>query len=287
MQQSCGISQRQAVVQRREDRRENAEQATPVLLCVPPRPLRPCAEADVFCAKGSECVRFAGGLWHRSRENQRRAVPQAQPKIAQRFNAGCRNANPTMSRQGRQSVLLPRTSSSVPAGTCCAPALTPALKRWAILECPSGTSLRHASFVSTKAALGVGGAHLLASAMSPLRSAGFQACCIAGFPTCEASGQTEVLVPAHVPPIWKSAIQQVWKPALRRSASGIPAGFDVNSRGCNPRNRRRAAPALKGPNRWPASPFDAYRLGDCGGGPFSGFHPELVQVAPLWGGGTP
>ncbi len=77
-----------------------------------------------------------------------------------------------------------------------------------------------------------------------------------------------------------------WTPALwaevamRLFALRIPKGFDVNSRGCNPRNRRCAAPALKGPNRRPASPFDPCRVGDCGGGPFSGFHPELFTLRP-------
>ncbi len=71
---------------------------------------------------------------------------------------------------------------------------------------------------------------------------------------------------------------------LRRLAFRIPTGFDVSSRGCNPRNRRCAASALKGPNHWPASPFDPCRVGDCGGGPFSGFHPELVTLRPSGAG---
>lgn len=69
-----------------------------------------------------------------------------------------------------------------------------------------------------------------------------------------------------------------WRTERRwRSASRIPAGFEVNSRGCNPRNRRRAAPAPKGPNGWLASAFDPCRVGDCGGGPFLGF---------IWGEGA-
>jgi hypothetical protein len=254
MQQTGGNGERRTSTQKRGVRGGNAENTSPVPLCAPLRPLRLCAEGRVSCIPWCQ------------------PVPQTRPTIAQRFNAGCWSASPAESRQGRQNPLPACAASFVPAGTRFAPASTPALKRWAILGCPYGTRFRSASSVFPKVALVVGGAHLLASATPPRGSADFQICCIAGFPTCGAPEQSVALVPVHALPIWKSAIQQVGKPALRRSASRIPTGFDVNSRGCNPRNRRRAAPSLKGPNRWPASPFDPCRVGDGGGGPFSGFH---------------
>lgn len=49
----------------------------------------------------------------------------------------------------------------------------------------------------------------------------------------------------------------------------IPKGFDVNSRGCNPRNARsQRQPALKGPNHPSAIEFDPF-----GGGWFFGVRP--------------
>ena len=52
-------------------------------------------------------------------------------------------------------------------------------------------------------------------------SADFQVCCIAGFQTREPSCHPQPFGSPHAPetprplPIWKSAIRQVWKPALR------------------------------------------------------------------------
>ncbi len=79
------------------------------------------------------------------------------------------------------------------------------------------------------------------------RSADFQVCCIAGFQTCAASGLLGTT------PTWKSATQQVWKPAaplqpLLNSAlrfrlsekhggfslANAPTGRNVNSSGWNP-----------------------------------------------------
>src|SRR5439155_10920190 len=49
-------------------------------------------------------------------------------------------------------------------------------------------------------------ASLILDISQPNRSADLQVCCIAGFQTCGRSGRSNML------PIWKSAIQQVWKP---------------------------------------------------------------------------
>ena len=59
-----------------------------------------------------------------------------------------------------------------------------------------------------------------APAHYPRRSADFQVCCVAGFQTRGRSGHPQRLAKPHAPrtyrplPIWKSAIQQVGKPAL-------------------------------------------------------------------------
>ena len=65
-----------------------------------------------------------------------------------------------------------------------------------------------------------------APANRPRRSADFQVCCVAGFQTRGRSGHPQRLEMPYAPrpqrplPIWKSAIQQVGKPALRGSAPG-------------------------------------------------------------------
>ncbi len=63
----------------------------------------------------------------------------------------------------------------------------------------------------------------------PPRSADFQVCCIAGFQTRARPGHRRRPGWSHAPetprplPIWKSAIQQVWKPALRVPQASSPA----------------------------------------------------------------
>src|SRR5438093_1557865 len=52
-------------------------------------------------------------------------------------------------------------------------------------------------------------------------SAGLRACCIAGFQTCGRSARFDAL------PIWKSAIQQVWKPALRRLRPTVESECEI------------------------------------------------------------
>ena len=60
------------------------------------------------------------------------------------------------------------------------------------------------------------------------RSADFQVCCIAGFQTRGRSGHPQRCGLSHAPetsrplPIWKSATQQVWKPALRGRYADAP-----------------------------------------------------------------
>ncbi len=67
-----------------------------------------------------------------------------------------------------------------------------------------------------------------APACSP-RSADFQVCCIAGFQTRWPSGHRQASGFSHAPdraqplPIWKSATQQVWKPALRERRAPRPS----------------------------------------------------------------
>ena len=61
-------------------------------------------------------------------------------------------------------------------------------------------------------------------------SADFPVCCIAGFQTRGRSDHPQRLGWSHAPeislplPIWKSAIQQVWKPALRGRCADAPVG---------------------------------------------------------------
>jgi len=69
-----------------------------------------------------------------------------------------------------------------------------------------------------------GNARFHRSAASSPRSADFQVCCIAGFETCAAL-LARTLQNFSCAADWKSAIQQVWKPALRRSVSLL--GFSL------------------------------------------------------------
>jgi hypothetical protein len=189
MQQTRGSGQRSRLAQRRRERGEDAEQTSPVPLCVPLRPLRLCAE-----------------------------LPAASP-VAQ-------TGTPTAYRPPAQG---------------CAPGAT--LGR----VTQSAPTLNGLCFRRDEPDATLSGLSLFALATQGRRCASTLG--------------------------WRT--ERRW-----RSAAGIPAGFDVNSRGGNPRNRRRAAPALKGLNHWPASPFDPFRVGDCGGEPFSGFHPELLPLRP-------
>src|SRR5262245_2729097 len=60
--------------------------------------------------------------------------------IAQRFNAGnAARDTPKSRRDGRKDLRCVRPRFGRPYGTCAACALNPALKRWAIVRCPSGT----------------------------------------------------------------------------------------------------------------------------------------------------
>ena len=77
-------------------------------------------------------------------------------------------------------------------------------------------------------------------------SADFQVCCIAGFQTRSRSehpgprGLPHTLESSWPLPIWKSAIQQVWKPALR-GARLAPAGARSRYRRLMEIRRRRVA----------------------------------------------
>ena len=68
-----------------------------------------------------------------------KSVPEGHPTIAQRFNAGSCGADPpspvgTAEAQARNPVFYR------PFGACFRFGPNPALKRWAIIGCPSGTS---------------------------------------------------------------------------------------------------------------------------------------------------
>ena len=77
-----------------------------------------------------------------------------------------------------------------------------------------------------------------------IRSADFQVCCIAGFPTCETPGKIRRASMGGGSPIWKSAIQQVWKPALRETAGAKRLGVRWPStafRAHGPKRQKTAA----------------------------------------------
>ena len=59
-------------------------------------------------------------------------------RIAQRFNAGLRQEGKRVP-EGRPKTGFPSRASAVPPGLWGLQPRDPALKRWAIVECPSGT----------------------------------------------------------------------------------------------------------------------------------------------------
>ena len=61
-------------------------------------------------------------------------------KIAQRFNAGLCRSNPP-SPEGTKESWFPKLDFYRPFGTRLFCRLNPALKRWAIVECPSGPNV--------------------------------------------------------------------------------------------------------------------------------------------------
>ena len=73
--------------------------------------------------------------------NSQKDVPEGQMKIAQRFNAGL-HATPAKVPKGRLNGHPPAPSFGRPFGTRIRPTTFPALKRWAIVRCPSGTNFR-------------------------------------------------------------------------------------------------------------------------------------------------
>ena len=64
-------------------------------------------------------------------------IPEGWPRIAQRLNVGCAGLEVHKSRQGRLNP-CEIGQSSFQDLSCCGRGF-PTFKRWAILECPSGT----------------------------------------------------------------------------------------------------------------------------------------------------